>query len=55
MTKYKCEQKRCAFYGCVIETVSSMPDEHMVMCPVEDNADWVRVKEVAKDQAVLFV
>lgn len=39
MTKYKCEQSRCQFTGCVIETASSVLDEDMLWCPIEDEAN----------------
>lgn len=55
MTKFRCDQRGCQFAPCVIDVSAAMPDELMIMCPVEEEADWTRVKEVAKDQAVLFL
>lgn len=55
MNKYICNPCGCRFSPCTIETSSAMPDEYMLKCPVEDDAEWKRVKEIAKDQAVLFL
>lgn len=55
MTKYICNPRGCRFAPCTIETHAAMRDEDMLWCPVEDEASWYRVKEIAKDQAVLFL
>lgn len=55
MTKFICNPRGCRFAPCTIETHSAMMDEDMLWCPVEAEASWYRIKEIAKDQAVLFL
>ncbi len=55
MTKYVCKQRGCRVAPCTLETTERVLIEDLEFCPLEGKADWEKIREIPKDQAVLFL
>jgi len=55
MTKYVCNQRGCRLAPCTLETTEPIIEGDLEFCPLEGEASWEKIREIHKDQAVLFV
>jgi len=55
MTKYVCNHRGCRLAPCTLETTEPIIEGDLEFCPIEGEADWEKIREIHKDQAVLFV
>ena len=55
MTKYVCKQRGCRVAPCTLETTEPIIEGDLEFCPIEGEASWEKIREIHKDQAVLFV